>query len=431
MTLSVTVEGAQRAQPQLPDLSAFQVYSLGQQSQINLSQGRRSVNSVYRYALVPRQTGTFTIGAAKVEIAGRVYESRSFTVRILEAAATPRESEALFLTARVSNEQPYVGEQVIYTWRFFRRVQVEDAQLLSPMEFEGFLVENLGEVREYKTTRGGQEYVVSEIRKALFPQEEGRLTVGGTEVHCRVRVRGRRSTSFFDDFLGRTRTEARTLRSAPIEVDVRPLPAAPRGFTGLVGDFKIRGRLAKRELQVGESATWKLTVSGTGNVPMIGEPPLPDLSRFKIYDDKPTSSIERSGSRLSGSRSYTKALVPLVAGELTVPAVQLTYFDPAAGSYRTASTAPIALMVHPSEGKEELWLTESIAPTTGKVAVRILADDILPIYKDLDAVATTPFGYRADAGWLAGLLAPPFTFFGLLVVARRRRHLETHVDSWK
>ena len=432
LALRVTVQGSQNAQPQLPDLSAFQVISRGQQSQFNMVNGRTTISVTYNYVLVPQRIGNFTIGAARVELAGRTYESRPFSVRIVKASATPRqESNALFITGRVSNKSPYIGEQVIYTWQFYRRVQVQDAQLLTPFEFEGFLVEDLGEVREYTTTRGGQEFLVSEIKKALFPQEQGTLTLPGTRLQCQVLVRSnrRRRGSIFDDFFGRTRGEARVLNSPAIEVEVRPLPAAPTGYSGLVGDFKIAGKISKRELRVGESATWKLTVSGTGNAQMIGEPKLPDLNSFKTYDEKPTSSIERSGGQLRGSRSYAKALVPLESGELTVPAVRLTYFDPKAGSYRTAQTSPVALSVRPGEGKEELHLTESVAPNTGKVAVRILADDILPIYKELDAVRAVPFGHRIDGAWLTGLLAPPFAFFGLLFVDRRRRHLETNIDS--
>ncbi|MCP3961177.1 MAG: protein BatD [bacterium] len=430
LTLRLTVDGSQNAQPRLPDLSAFQVYQAGQQSQVNMAGGRTSVAITYNYFLVPRQTGTFTIGPASVEIGGKVYESRPFSIRILEASATPRESEDLFIRAAVSNKSPYVGEQVIYTWRFFRRVRAEDAQLLTPLQFDGFLAEDLGDVREYRSTRGGQEYLVSEIRKALFPQEAGKLTLPATQLRCQVlmRSRGRRG-GFFDDFFNRTTAEARVLNSPPIEIEVRPRPAAPRGFSGLIGNFELAGRISKRQLRVGESATWKLTVSGSGNVQMIGEPNLPDLSRFKIYDDKPKSSIERTGSKLTGSRAYSKALVPLEAGEQTVPAVSLIYFDPESGSYQTASTSPVTLSVTPSEGKEDLRLTESVAPTTGKVAVRILADDILPIYKDLDAVASTPFGHRVDAAWLGGLLSPPLLFFGLLLVERRRHHLETNVDQ--
>ncbi len=429
LLLSVTVEGSRDAQPQLPDLSAFQVFARGQQSQFNIVNGRTTLSVTHNYMLIPQRTGSFTIGAASVDLDGRTFRSRPFSVRIVEASATPRQSEGLFISARVSNESPYVGEQVIYTWRFYRRVQVQDAQLMTPFEFEGFLVEDLGELKEYTTTRGGQEFLVNEIKKALFPQEEGKLTLPATQLQCQVLVRsGRRRGSIFDDFFGRTRGEARVLSSKPIEVDVRPLPAAPSGYSGLVGDFKISGQIPKRELQVGESATWKLKISGTGNVQMIGAPVLPELASFKTYDEQPTSSIQRSGGELSGSRSYAKALVPLESGELAVPAVRLTYFDPEAGSYRTTQTAPVTLTVRPAEGKEELRLTESLAPT-GKVAVRILADDILPIYKELDAVTAAPFGHRADGAWLAGLLAPPAVFFGLLFVERRRRHLEVNVEA--
>ncbi len=431
LMLRVKIEGSQNAQPRLPDLSPFQVIPRGAQRQVNMVNGRTTLSVTHNYMLVPQRTGTFTIGAASVEIDDRTYNSRPFSVRIVEASATPRQSDALFIQARVSNDSPYVGEQVIYTWRFYRRVQVQDAQLQTPFEFEGFLVEDLGEVREYNTTRSGQEYLVSEIKKALFPQEEGKLTLPATQLKTRVVMRSsrRRRGNIFEDFFGRTSAEDRMLNSPAIEVDVRPLPAAPSGYSGLVGDFKVAGRISKRALQVGESATWKLTVSGTGNVQMIGEPTLPELGSFKTYDEPPTSSIERSGAQLRGSRSYSTALVPLTSGELTVPAVRLTYFDPEAGSYRTAQTAPVTLSVLPAEGKEELRLTESVAPTTGKVAVRILADDILPIYKDLDAVATAPFGHRADGAWFAGLLAPPFAFFGLLFVERRRRHLEFNVEA--
>ena len=429
LVLSVTIQGSQNARPELPDLSPFQVYDGGPQTQINMINGRTSFSVTHNYILVPKSTGSFTIGEASVVLDGRRYTSRSFTVKILEASATPSASGELFITVQISNDSPYVGEQVIYTWRFFRRVQVQDAQLLTPFEFEGFLVEDLGDVKQYETTRRGQRYLVNEVKKALFPQEEGKLTLPATQLQCVVLTRRRGRGGIFDDLFGRASGEAKVLSSRPIDVQVRPLPAAPSGYSGLVGDFRIAGEISKRELQVRESATWKLTISGTGNVQMIGEPAQPILSSFKIYDDKPASSINRSRGKLSGSRSFSRALVPLEAGELTVPAVKLTYFDPEAGSYRTQQTRPIILSVLPAEGREELRLTESVAPSTGKVAVRILADDILPIYKDLDAVAEVPFGHRADGRWLAGLLAPPVVFFGLLFAERRRRHLETNVEA--
>lgn len=430
LVLTVTVEGSRNAEPELPDLSDFQVFPRGQSTQFSMINGRATTSIIYNYILVPQRTGTFTIGAATVEIDAQSYQSRPFRVRIVEASAQTQESEGLFLRATVSNKTPFVGEQVIYSWRFYRRVRVGDPRLL-PMEFDGFVVEDLGEVREYSTTWNGQEFLVSEIRKALFPQEEGTLIIPASQLQCQVAVEragSRRRRSLFD-LIGRTEVENRMLSTSPIELTVRPLPAAPQGFTGLVGDFDVRSEISKRELKVGESATLKITVSGTGNVSMIGEPRLAALDQFKTYDDKPSSSINRSGDALTGSRSYSKALVPLEPGEFSVPAVRLTYFDPKAGSYRTATAGPISLRVAPADDKEELRLTESVAPSTGKVAVRILADDILPIYKRLDAVAAVPFGHRPEPLWLGGVFAPPLLYLGLIFVHRRRRQLEQNLEQ--
>ena len=100
----------------------------------------------------------------------------------------------------------------------------------------------------------------------------------------------------------------------------------------------------------------------------------------------------------------------------------MIYFDPTKGSYRTVHTTPIQLNVFPSDDLEELRLTESIGPGTGKVAVRILADDILPSYRRVDAIMP-PAGVFERALLPAGLLIPPFLFLGTLAFDnRRRRH---------
>jgi len=274
----------------------------------------------------------------------------------------------------------------------------------------------------------GIEYMVSEIRKALFAQEAGEVTLPPTRLSCEVAVQpSRRRRSVFDDFFAPVQTQTKSLSTAPIRLQVRALPEPPSGFSGLVGDFQVSSSISKRELQVGESATLELTLEGTGNVFLMGEPSLPELADFKAYPDKPTSSVDRTAGGLEGRKTYRTALVPLRAGTLTVPAVEVTYFDPKAAEYRRAATRDLVLDVSPSEGKEELMLTESVAPTTGKVAVRILADDILPIYRQLDAVdPQLPSGVTARL-WQAGFVVPPFAFLALVVVRRRQARYSADV----
>jgi hypothetical protein len=396
LVLTVVIEGSRGAEPILPQIPEFDVYPRGQSTQMSFINGRMSSSVTYNYLLVPKASGVFQIGEVTTEIDGETLSSEPFQVRILAASEQPQQQRDLFITSRVSATNPFVGQQVIYIWRFYRRVRIGDARL-EPLEFEGFVVEDLGEVREYQTAVGGVEYLVSEIRKALFPQEVGSLVIPASRLTCEVLVRDtRHRRSLMDDLFGSASTETKVLRSDAIDVDVRPLPAPPEGFSGLVGSFRIEASMSKRQLEVGESATLRLTVSGSGNVQMINEPELVNLPSFKVYGDQPERSINRSGRSLTGSRSFSKALVPLEAGEWTLPPVEIVYFDPVDASYQTARTEQIALTVSPGEGSEDLHLTESIAPSTGKVAVRILADDILPIYSELDAVST-PYSPRRSA----------------------------------
>lgn len=420
LLLTLTIKDAEGVTPTLPELPDFNVIPRRPSTQVSIVNGQTSSSISFNYILVPKRVGTFSIGPAQVEIDGRTFQSNGIRVKILDPSAQPQNSRDVFVTAKVSNNKPYVGQQIIYTWRFYRKVQVGDAQL-GPQDFSGFLAEDLGEAKSFQTTVNGQRYAVHEIRKALFPQEAGVLTIPPAELTCQVVVRTRRrSRSLFDDVFGGTSTQAKLLRTRPIRVEVRPLPAAAAGFSGLVGKFEVSTEINQRQLKVGESATLNVTVSGRGNVQMIAEPSLGELSAFKIYDDKPSSSTNRSDSGLSGRKRFSKALVPLEAGELTIPSARLVYFDPDAGSYRTASSAAIELAVSPADGQEDLRLTESVAPTTGKVAVKILADDILPLHKGLDAVDRRSFGSTVPT-LMAGLAAPALAFLGLFVAQRQRR----------
>jgi len=417
----ITIEGSRGAEPTLPELADFDVFPRGQSTQMSFVNGRMSSSVTYTYSLVPRSTGSFQIGSATVELGGELHSSSPITVRVLAASEQPAESRDLFLSAKVSTRSSFVGQQIVYTWRFYRRVQIGNARVDS-MDFDGFTVEDLGEVREFNTTVNGVQYLVSEIRRALFPQEVGKLVIPPSKLSCEVLVRSpRRRRSLIDDVFGAASRQTKVLRTKPIEIEVRTLPPVPPGFSGLVGDFELEAGLSKQELQVGESVTLRLTVKGSGNVQMIGAPELPDLPAFKVYDDKPDGAIERSGSTLSGYRSYRKALVPLEAGDLAIPPMSLTFFDPETESYRTARTEALPLVVRPAQGEEELRLTESMAPGTGKVAVRILADDILPPYTGLDAVARRSQTTLDRALLLGGLLLPPLGFVSTLVAQRRRR----------
>jgi hypothetical protein len=419
--LKVKVEGA-KVRPELPALPDFRMLERGYHEEMQFVNGRVSTSITFNYVLIPQKVGSFEIGAASVQIDNEKLTSRPFTVRVVPASEAKADvaRRDYFLSAQVSNERPFVGEQVLFTWRFYRRVPVRDARL-AVLEFGDLVSEDLGELREFDTTVNGVQYRVSELRKALFAQRAGKLAIPSSQLVIEVASERRQRVSVFD--FGRGLWDQKTLHTQAIELDVRPLPPAPAGYSGLVGEFGIEAKVSKAQLDVGESSTLSVSVSGAGNVQMASAPALPELPQFKVYDDQPAGSLDRTGSRLRGSKTYRKALVPLQAGKLEIPALRLVYFDPRAEEYRTAATRSLVLDVKPAEGKEELMLTESLTPGGPKVAVRILADDLLPIRRGRDALRRVPLsGWRAWA-WGGGAALPPVAFLALLFVQRRRERL--------
>jgi hypothetical protein len=427
--LALTVEGG-GAEPKAPPMSGFRARYHGAEQQISFVNGRMSRSVTYRWVLQPLEVGEFTIGPAELEVDGEIRRSNSFTVRVLAAADRPRSERPVFLTASVSDQRPFAGEQVVFVWRFYRRARVADPRL-ETLDLGGFLVEDLGDVRMFTTTEGGVEYEVSEIRKALFAQRPGTITIPPSRLDVQLVHPSRRQpspfdgrvSSPFDEFFGQLRTESQVLVTEPLGVEVRPLPPAPADFSGLVGSFTIASTLSATAVAVGESLTQKITVSGAGNLHLMGDLPLDELEGFKVYRDQPTVEIDRSGARLTGAKTFTRALVPLEAGEVTVPETRLVYFDPESERYVTAIAKAVVLDVAPGEGPEDLKLTESMSSSRGKVAVQILGDDVRPIHRDLDAVR------RPRGPALAPLLlaAPPLVYLGLLLV--RRRQLRHRSDS--
>ena len=434
--LTIRIEGAPDEPPRLPELPDFRVVSRGQHRSTQIENFRVSNSTSYNYLLIPTRPGVFEIGPASVLIAGTEIRSRPFTVRVASADARDDEQNRdLFVVASVSTDRPWQGQQVVYTWRFYSRVPVGQGSIES-MDFGNDVVaEDLGEVRQFSTTIDGVQYSVNEVRKALFPQRSGEIVLPQTQLRVEVQAeqprRPSRRRSIFDDFdslLGTGgRWTTKYLLTEPLTLAVRPLPPAPDGWNGLVGDFDIRAELRRRELQVGQSATLEIEVGGAGNVQFLSEPDFPELPAFKVYPDQPDASVDRSGRLLTGRKVFRRALVPLVAGPLDVPPIDLVYFDPELGDYATRSTDRIDLEVAPAEGEEELMLTESLAPTTGKVAVRILADDILPVRRTAAGiVSAAPEGWRLWV-WSACGFLPPLAYLALL--AHRRRERRYAADS--
>lgn len=354
-----------------------------QSSTIVNGQFSTSTQTTFSYRLLADMEGTFTVGSASCAVDSKKISSPSFSIKvekISQAQQQQRQQQAqqqrrqaydpwaqqpqpaskiddktLFARAVVSKASPYQGEQVIVTYKIYTQVPLSQAGIDKLPGNKGFWAEDLSagkQIKQYEETYNGQRYQVAEIRRgALFAQESGKLTIEPLDLEVQAMVqRQRRRTGtlldlFDDPFFNATQAVNYPLHTKPVSVNVKPLPQIPDNFSGAVGSFSIKGGLNLDKVKANEAVSYRLTVSGHGNLMLI-TPPSPEFpASFEVYDPQIEDNITRSDNGISGSRTYEWVLIPRSQGNFTIPAYKFIFFDPSSAKYVTLSIPAQSLNV--------------------------------------------------------------------------------------
>ncbi|HSO19737.1 MAG TPA: BatD family protein [Desulfosarcina sp.] len=419
ISLQVTIEGGD-GEADLSGLTAFKTVSRGSTSSYQMVNGRTSRQLVHNYALIPLKAGTLTIPAIPVTIDGKVHYTIPIGVNVSEEPPAESGQRDVYVTADVSTDSPWIGQQVVYTFRLFNAVQVAEAKFQAP-EFDGFHAEEIEDRKSYRTVVNGREFIVTEVTFILVPVKTGPLTIEPAVLQAGLVQRSRRPRPFsgMDAFFGRTEMTSRVLQTEPLTVTVRDLPKRPPGipFSGLVGRFDIRASLDKTDLQVGDATTLAVTISGSGNVLDAAAPAVPVPADFKTYADHPEEQVQKNPGGIAGSKTFRTALVPVTPGRYRIDPVKLTYFDVEHGDYRTLTSTAFDVLVRPSATAAADIDVFRAAPGQGpslKKRVEFTGRDILPLKEELDALESSR---RLSPLWFGGLFGLPILGFVVVRIA--------------
>ena len=427
LTLTIRLEGANAANPGLPVLDGFQVVGTSKSSQISIINGSMSSQAAYHYVLQPTRAGQLIIPAIPVIVNGQTHTTQPFTIEVTQGVAPPQPSQPdqppdtinppaqefngqdLYVESTVDIPNPYIGEQVTHTFRFFRAINLSGQPTYEAPNFNGFWNESETQQTDYDVQIGSRMYRVVELQTILFPTSAGGHTISPAGLSI--------SGSLFSSGT-RLQTEAITL-------DVRPLPVpAPDGFHGAVGDFTIETSVDTDRLAVNEPATLQVVVSGEGNISTLPGPEMPVINNWRSYKSTSTIDTQTQNGRVTGSRTIEQLMVPGSAGEFSIPAITYTFFNPQTEAYQTVSTNSITM--HVAEGAA----SSSISPTSpdSNAPIEWPENDIRHIKAAPDALAMAQKPLVATpVYWLLWLIP-----VGALVIdvawGRRRRFLLQNPD---
>ncbi len=414
----------------------FDVIFLGRSSSLRIVNTDVTRELQLKYSLSPRRRGTLTIPSLSVKDGSDVIRTNPIKINVVESAAAGGDDQVsgdILMTASVSNATPYVGQEIVYTFKFMAAVKVYKARYQKP-SFEGFSVKELDDQKEYSVVQNGRRYSVTEVSYLLTPRKDGNFTIDSGLLTCEVSAPGRsRPRSLFDDpFFGRVRTITRSVSSGPVRITVSPLPEykGKGHFSGLIGKFELSLEADPQNLSVGDSSTIALTVQGSGN---IKDAPPPELSlpdAFKVYPDTPEESIDsgtvsgRIGTK--GKKIFRYAIVPTKEGRFELGPFELVTFDPDAGRYLNLKAGPVSLNVVPGRDDEDMRIHFSSTKdgyeatvNSKKNKVRLTGHDILSVRSGLDVLK--PARRMSVQVFILFLLLPVLVFTAAKVAGGRRR----------
>ena len=450
LSFKINADGKDFKGPNLKDFSVLGGPNPSHSSSFQFINGNMSkqVEVSYNYILVARKEGKYTIDPAKIKVDGKIYETDPIHITVTKGSSSlpsgntkNKQSQGqkqgqeqgpplAFLKVVADNTSPYIGEQVLVTYKLYFRTNISDYSLKKAPSYPGFWFEDLTDKLQPGVNSqefvNNTKYTVVDLRKELlFPQKSGKIKSGPMEfeIVARIKEQGRRSRDpFFDDFFGNYKNIQRTLVTDPIEFNVKTLPLAgkPAHFQGAVGRFNVKASVDQKELKVNDAITYKIKVNGKGNLKLIQAPKLNLPPDFEVYDPKVKENYRTSvSSGVSGTKTFEYLIIPRTPGSFKIPEIEFAYFDINTKKYKVEKTQSFDINVSKGEGGS----TSSVLYAgNGKEEIRYIGTDIRHIKEG--EIKLYEKGYFIITSWsffLLLIIGITFTCFCSLVCTMERQ----------
>ena len=314
--------------------------------------GRSSTNETYSYYLVANKPGTYKIGTAKVITnKGKTIKSKSLTVKVVDRPSVDDNSGLagrVFLRTELSNTDAVVGEQVTVDIRIYTQVGIEQTEMVKQPAFENMYshyLRSFANRPEIVVVEGNQYHTQIIRRIVVFPSKPGVIVVEPAILN--IGIASNSGGGMFNPFA----LESYTIKSLPIELNVRELGGAVSGFSGAVGNYEMQTHVSKNKITSDDVLELTMRIRGQGDIKQVLTPNIGvDKKYFDQFKPNINEDIREGGGLLGGVKEFQYVLTPKATGTFTVNP-KFIYFDAKAKKFITVDTT---ITIEVTNGKNEL-----------------------------------------------------------------------------
>jgi BatD DUF11 like domain len=243
----------------------------------------------------------------------------------------------VFVKAFTSSKTVYAGEPVMIIYKLYACVFCKSRVSKQP-SFNGCSVMELPYSADAETeVIEGKVFHVYTIRKVqVIPLEEGLLRLGDAEIDNIVPfIRDGKEQGNF----------SMTSRNEPLTIDVKPLPEKdkPANFSGVVGSFTMDAVIDSNNVPVGNNASLRVTVKGTGNFTAIHVPVIEWPQGTEHFEGSDTQHIDEGNYPVKGDKIFSIPFIGSKEGTIEIGPVSFNFFDPADEIYKVITTGKVTV----------------------------------------------------------------------------------------
>lgn len=277
--------------------------------------------------------------------------SKPISIKVTDDPQPAQSSDDIYLEVSASPEQPYVQSQVLFTVKLFRRVQIAQANLDEP-EVKDAVIEKLVEDSSYSTQINNVDYAVTERKYAIFPQQSGLFTIAPLTMVAQVVSYSNQPS--FNGFFNRPSAQARKVTSKAITLNVLPAPQGSKSNWLSAESMQLKETWSDNSLQVKVGEPLTRTLSLTAKATTVGQLPelagTANIAGVKSYPDQPQLREDKAADGLTALRQEKIAYIPGQAGEYTLPAIQIDWFNSKTGQMESSRLPEVKITALAADG---------------------------------------------------------------------------------
>ncbi|QUX95452.1 hypothetical protein C0J08_08460 [Marinomonas sp. CT5] len=321
-----------------PDLTPlkdnFDILGKSQNSQFSFNLGTTTALNFWVVSLMPKSVGTIEIPPIKVGD----YASQPIK---LEVKSSPQLLDSngnppVMVKTDVSEVEPYLQQEVILNVKLYTSVALQNANRSVPSHPD-LVIERLTDDQMSYQTINGTQYQVITREYLAFPQRSGLITIPPQNIKAMVNTStGRRMIK---------------VQSEPLNLQVLPIPASYSSDTWLPSQKVTVSTSLKKTSEaprIGDTLLWTINIKAKGALPeQIPTLDFNSTRNYKLYPKPPKFDSLKTVDGVTGEQTITVEVVPTEEGKLTLPEINVSYWNTESRTLNTASATTQTIDIAP------------------------------------------------------------------------------------